>query len=124
MVRFFYCNIFEELQNFYPIEHICNIYLIYSYIKYSYIICLISIGGNFVVGYNYLPRNELNLLKSYSLETVKLFHLQGIAHRDIRAPNFIFKDEKAFIIDFGFPKITNAQEHFDNDLIRLNGKIF
>ena len=90
-----------------------------------------SICTNFIDGIcytseqlNMLPSNELNLLKSYCLETIKVFHIQGIAHRDIRAPNIIFKDEKAFIIDFGFSKITNAQEYYDDDLIRLNGKIF
>ena len=40
-----------------------------------------------------------NKLKSYCMDTINEFHKKGILHGDVRAPNFIFKDNSAFIND-------------------------
>jgi thiamine kinase-like enzyme len=72
-----------------------------------------AICKNFIDGICYttekfetLQPNELNKLKELSLKTIKSLHSNGISHGDIRPSNFIFKDDEAFLIDFGFSKIN------------------
>ena len=67
------------------------------------------------------PDHKLITLKKYCLETIDSFQSNGICHGDIRAPNFIFKENKAFIIDFGFSKFTTDPEDFKNDFTILDG---
>ena len=58
------------------------------------------------------------------MDTINEFHKKGILHGDIRAPNFIFKDNRAFIIDFGFSLIVKNKEfsnhHFQEEIDELN----
>jgi hypothetical protein len=91
-----------------------------------------AICTDFIDGECYNPEEFSNLsfknkLKSYCMDTIKEFHKKGILHGDIRAPNFIFKDNSAFIIDFGFSLIVKNNElsnhHFQEEIDTLN-KLF
>jgi tRNA A-37 threonylcarbamoyl transferase component Bud32 len=88
-----------------------------------YAICTNYIDGNCYTIENLktLQPNELNKLKELSLKTIKSFHSNKISHGDIRPPNFIFKDDEAYLIDFGFAKIDVRQDYeIDIDLYKLN----
>jgi hypothetical protein len=86
-----------------------------------YAICTNYIDGNCYTTEKFkkLQPNELNKLKELSLKTIKSFHSNEISHGDIRPSNFIFKDDEAYLIDFGFSKINGYQE-YDFDLYKLN----
>ena len=86
-----------------------------------YAICTNYIDGNCYTTEKFktLQTNELNKLKELSLKTIKSFHSNEISHGDIRPSNFIFKDDEAYLIDFGFSKINGYQE-YDFDLYKLN----
>ena len=86
-----------------------------------YAICTNYIDGNCYTTEKLktLQPNELNKLKELSLKTIKSFHSNEISHGDIRPSNFIFKDDEAYLIDFGFSKINGYQE-YDFDLYKLN----
>lgn len=71
-----------------------------------------------------LSVNKLILPENYCKTTNVDFRANGIAHLDIREPNLIFKDNIAFIIDFGFSQITDSTDHFCNDFNLLNGNLF
>jgi hypothetical protein len=90
-----------------------------------YAICTNYIDGNCYTTEKLktLQPNELNKLKELSLKTIKSFHSNKISHGDIRPPNFIFKDDEAYLIDFGFAKINNVRQDYeiDIDLYKLNG---
>lgn len=45
-------------------------------------------------------KDALLLLKQM-LDIIEYLHFEGIAHKDIRIPNLILKDDKLFLIDFG-----------------------
>ena len=86
-----------------------------------YAICTNYIDGNCYTTEKFktLQTNELNKLKELSLKTIKSFHSNEISHGDIRPSNFIFKDDEAYLIDFGFSKI-NGKQDYDFDLYKLN----
>jgi hypothetical protein len=87
-----------------------------------YAICTNYIDGNCYTTEKFktLQPNELNKLKELSLKTIKSFHSNEISHGDIRPSNFIFKDDEAYLIDFGFAEI-NCKRYYDFDLYKLNG---
>jgi tRNA A-37 threonylcarbamoyl transferase component Bud32 len=87
-----------------------------------YAICTNYIDGNCYTTEKFktLQPNELNKLKELSLKTIKSFHSNEISHGDIRPSNFIFKDDEAYLIDFGFAEI-NGKRYYDFDLYKLNG---
>ncbi|MGE1026644.1 protein kinase domain-containing protein, partial [Bacillus sp. GMs2/2] len=57
----------------------------------------------FIDGYVYTEREVFEILYEI-LESVSVFHSEGIIHRDLRIPNILMKENQISIIDFGLAK--------------------
>jgi serine/threonine protein kinase len=68
--------------------------------------------------------SELIKLKKLCFESIKSLHETGVYHGDIRAPNLIFKDNIAYVIDFGFSNLTLSKEYYNNDYCQIESNKF
>ena len=90
----------------------------------SYAICTNYIEGQCFTkeDLNKLSELELENLKTKCTEVINAFHSVGVVHGDIRPLNFIFNNNKAYLIDFGFSRISDSKVGQKSDFDRLNSK--
>jgi casein kinase 1 len=96
-----------------PIVHWYGVYEKYRMLVMTFYDCSL---------FDYISENCISIEKKNHIihscvNILKSIHKQFVIHRDIKPQNFMLKNERLFIIDFGFSTfyIDSSGEHFNNN---------